>query len=167
MKGVKMLNIQTEQRYNEIVENYSDMIFRIAYQYLFNKYDAEDIVQEVFVKLLTKRVIFKDEEHIKSWLIRVTINQCLDYKKSLTKKSTVPIENMEIPFEQKEGKILEELQLLKEDERNVLYLYYYEGYKIFEIAEILNMKKNTVNSNLVRARKKLKKIIIESGDEYE
>lgn len=53
-----MLNIQTEQRYNEIVENYSDMIFRIAYQYLFNKYDAEDIVQEVFVKLLTKRVIF-------------------------------------------------------------------------------------------------------------
>ena len=77
-----MLNIQTEQQYNEIVENYSDMIFRIAYQYLFNKYDAEDIVQEVFVKLLTKRVIFKDEEHIKSWLIRVTINQCLDYKKS-------------------------------------------------------------------------------------
>ena len=61
MKGVKMLNIQTEQQYNEIVENYSDMIFRIAYQYLFNKYDAEDIVQEVFVKLLTKRVIFKDE----------------------------------------------------------------------------------------------------------
>ena len=100
MKGVKMLNIQTEQQYNEIVENYSDMIFRIAYQYLFNKYDAEDIVQEVFVKLLTKRVIFKDEEHIKSWLIRVTINQCLDYKKSLTKKSTVPIENIEIPFEQ-------------------------------------------------------------------
>ena len=65
-----MLNIQTEQRDNEIVENYSDMIFRIAYQYLFNKYDAEDIVQEVFVKLLTKRVIFKDELHFKSWLIR-------------------------------------------------------------------------------------------------
>lgn len=159
MKGVKMLNIQTEQRYNEIVENYSDMIFRIAYQYLFNKYDAEDIVQEVFVKLLTKRVIFKDEEHIKSWLIRVTINQCLDYKKSLTKKSTVPIENMEIPFEQKEGEILEELQLLKEDERNILYLYYYEGYKIKEIAKILKQKQNTINSKLTRARKKLKEIM--------
>ena len=159
MKGVKMLNIQTEQQYNEIVENYSDMIFRIAYQYLFNKYDAEDIVQEVFVKLLTKRVIFKDKEHIKSWLIRVTINQCLDYKKSLTKKSTVPIENMEIPFEQKEGEILEELQLLKEDERNVLYLYYYEGYKIKEIAKILKQKQNTINSKLTRARKKLKEIM--------
>ena len=154
-----MLNIQTEQQYNEIVENYSDMIFRIAYQYLFNKYDAEDIVQEVFVKLLTKWVIFKDEEHIKSWLIRVTINQCLDYKKSLTKKSTVPIENMEIPFEQKEGEILEELQLLKEDERNVLYLHYYEGYKIKEIAKILKQKQNTINSKLTRARKKLKEIM--------
>ena len=154
-----MLNIQTEQQYNEIVENYSDMIFRIAYQYLFNKYDSEDIVHEVFVKLLTKRVIFKYEENIKSWLIRVTINQCLDYKKSLTKKITVPIENMEIPFEQKEGEILEELQLLKEDERNVLYLHYYEGYKIKEIAKILKQKQNTINSKLTRARKKLKEIM--------
>lgn len=132
-----MLNIQTEKQYNKIVENYSDMIFRIAYQYLYNKYDAEDIVQEVFVKLLSRKVIFKDEEHVKSWLIRVTINQCLDYKKSLAKRSTVPIENMEIPFEHKEEGILEELQLLKEDERNILYLYYYEGYKIKEIAKIL------------------------------
>lgn len=159
MKGVKMLNIQKEQQYNKIVEKYSDMIFRIAYQYLFNNYDAEDIVQEVFVKLLTKKVIFKDEEHVKSWLIRVTINQCLDYKKTLAKRSVVPIENMEIPFEQKEEGILEELQLLKEDERNILYLYYYEGYKIKEIAKILKQKQNTINSKLTRARKKLKEIM--------
>ena len=164
MKGVKMLNIQTEQQYNEIVENYSDMIFRIAYQYLFNKYDAEDIVQEVFVKLLTKRVIFKDEEHIKSWLIRVTINQCLDYKKSLTKKSTVPIENMEIPFEQKEGEILEELQLLKEDERNVLYLYYYEGYTSVEIAGILKKPQSTIRNYLHEARAILKERL---GDDFD
>lgn len=154
-----MLNIQTEKQYNKIVENYSDMIFRIAYQYLYNKYDAEDIVQEVFVKLLSRKVIFKDEEHVKSWLIRVTINQCLDYNKSLAKRSTVPIENMEIPFEHKEEGILEELQLLKEDERNILYLYYYEGYKIKEIAKILKQKQNTINSKLTRARKKLKEIM--------
>lgn len=154
-----MLNIQTEKQYNKIVENYSDMIFRIAYQYLYNKYDAEDIVQEVFVKLLSRKVIFKDEEHVKSWLIRVTINQCLDYKKSLAKRSTVSIENMEIPFEHKEEGILEELQLLKEDERNILYLYYYEGYKIKEIAKILKQKQNTINSKLTRARKKLKEMM--------
>ncbi len=100
-----------------------------------------------------------DEEHIKSWLIRVTINQCLDYKKSLARRDTVPIDDLVIPFTQQEQGILEELQLLKEDERNILYLYYYEGYKIKEIAKILKQKQNTVNSKLTRARKKLKEIM--------
>ena len=158
MKG-ETIQIMSTQQFEEKYYKYKDLLFRIIFTYVKNPNDAEDIVQEVFVKLLTKRVIFKDEEHIKSWLIRVTINQCLDYKKSLTKKSTVPIENMEIPFEQKEGEILEELQLLKEDERNVLYLYYYEGYKIKEIAKILKQKQNTINSKLTRARKKLKEIM--------
>ena len=159
-----MLNIQTEKQYNKIVENYSDMIFRIAYQYLYNKYDAEDIVQEVFVKLLSRKVIFKDEEHVKSWLIRVTINQCLDYKKSLAKRSTVPIENMEIPFEHKEEGILEELQLLKEDERNILYLYYYEGFPTAQIAEILGKKESSVRSDLRRGREKLREVLREEYD---
>ena len=55
MKGVKMLNIQKEEQYNKIVEKYSDMIFRIAYQYLYNKYDAEDITQDVFLNYSTKK----------------------------------------------------------------------------------------------------------------
>lgn len=154
-----MLNIQTEEQYNQIVEKYSDMIFRIAYQYFYNKFDAEDITQDVFVKLLNRKSFFMDEEHIKSWLIRVTINQCLDYKKSLARRDTVPIDDLVIPFTQQEQGILEELQLLKEDERNILYLYYYEGYKIKEIAKILKQKQNTVNSKLTRARKKLKEIM--------
>ena len=137
---VHRINVKEETAFHDLFTRFRNYLVLFAMRRLGQLEVAEDIVQEVFVKLLTKRVIFKDEEHIKSWLIRVTINQCLDYKKSLTKKSTVPIENMEIPFEQKEGEILEELQLLKEDERNVLYLYYYEGYKIKEIAIILNKK---------------------------
>lgn len=154
-----MLNIQKEEQYNKIVEKYSDMIFRIAYQYLYNKYDAEDITQDVFLKLLDKKSFFKDEEHIKFWLIRVTINQCLDYKKSFARKEMVSIDNLEVPFTQEERGILEELYLLKEEERNILYLYYYEGYKIKEIAQILKQKQNTINSKLTRARKKLKEIM--------
>ncbi|WP_448902669.1 RNA polymerase sigma factor [Eubacterium sp.] len=154
-----MLNIQKEEQYNKIVEKYSDMIFRIAYQYLYNKYDAEDITQDVFLKLLDKKSFFKDEEHIKSWLIRVTINQCLDYKKSFARKEMVSIDNLEVPFTQEERGILEELYLLKDEERNILYLYYYEGYKIKEIAQILKQKQNTINSKLTRARKKLKEIM--------
>lgn len=155
-----MLNFKLEENFNTIVENYSDMIFRIAYQNLFNIHEAEDVVQDIFLKLLKQKDDkFKDEEHLKSWLIRVTINQCLDYKKSFFRKNTVPIEDLEIAFEPNEINILEELYLLPKDYRNILYLYYYEGYTIKEISKILGQKQNTVNSKLTRGRTKLKKIM--------
>lgn len=154
-----MLNVQTEKQYIEIVEKYADMIYRIAYQKVLNRYDAEDIVQDVFVKLLSSKSYFRDEEHIKAWLIRVTINLCINYNKSLAKQKTVSVEQLDIPFTQQETGVLEELYLLPEDERNILYLYYYEGYKIREIAKILRQKQNTINSKLTRARNKLKRIM--------
>lgn len=154
-----MLNVQTEKQYIEIVEKYADMIYRIAYQKVLNRYDAEDIVQDVFVKLLSSKSCFRDEEHIKAWLIRVTINLCINYNKSLARQKTVSDEQLDIPFTQQETGVLEELYLLPEDERNILYLYYYEGYKIREIAKILRQKQNTINSKLTRARNKLKKIM--------
>lgn len=154
-----MLNVQTEKQYIEIVEKYADMIYRIAYQKVLNRYDAEDIVQDVFVKLLSNKSYFRDEEHMKAWLIRVTINLCINYNKSLAKQKTVSVEQLDIPFTQQETGILEELYLLPEDERNILYLYYYEGYKIREIAKILRQKQNTINSKLTRARNKLKRIM--------
>ena len=82
-----MLNIQTEKQYREIVEKYSDMIYRIAYQRVLNQYDAEDIVQEVFVKLLCNKNYFRDGEHVKAWLIRVTVNLCVNYKKKLARQN--------------------------------------------------------------------------------
>ncbi len=154
------MRLETEEEYNEIVEMYSDMIFRIAYQNLWNVSDAEDIVQDVFLKLLKqKKGRFHDNEHLKSWLIRVTINQCMDYKKSFFRKNTVSLEDLEIPYEQEERQILEELYQLPKDTRNILYLYYYEGYTIKEIAKILGKKQNTVNSRLTRGRNQLKKIM--------
>lgn len=154
-----MLNVQSEKQYIEIVEKYADMIYRIAYQKVLNRYDAEDIVQDVFVKMLSSKSYFRDEEHIKAWLIRVTINLCINYNKSLARQKTVSVEQLDIPFTQQETGILEELYLLPEDERNILYLYYYEGYKIREIAKILRQKQNTINSKLSRARNKLKRIM--------
>ena len=155
-----MLYIETEEDYCKIVEQFSDMIFRIAYQNLFHINDAEDVVQDVFLKLLKQKdKCFNDYEHLKSWLIRVTINQCLDYKKSFFRKNTVPLENFEIPYEPEERGIMEELYQLPKDYRNILYLYYYEEYTIKEIAEILGKKQNTVNSKLTRGRRRLKKIM--------
>lgn len=155
-----MLNIKTEKEYIQIVEKYSDMIFRIAYQNLFHIYDAQDVVQDVFLKLLKQqREYFADEEHLKSWLIRVTINQCLDYKKSFFRKNTVSLEDFEIPYEQKDREVMEALYRLPKDYRNILYLHYYEGYTIKEIAKILGKKQNTVNSKLTRGRARLKKFL--------
>ena len=111
------------------------------------------------MKLLSNKSYFRDEEHIKAWLIRVTINLCINYNKSLAKQKTVSVEQLDIPFTQQETGVLEELYLLPEDERNILYLYYYEGYKIREIAKILRQKQNTINSKLTRARNKLKRIM--------
>lgn len=93
-----MLNIQTEKQYREIVEKYSDMIYRIAYQRVLNQYDAEDIVQEVFVKLLCNKNYFRDGEHVKAWLIRVTVNLCVNYKKKLARQKTISASQLEIPF---------------------------------------------------------------------
>jgi RNA polymerase sigma-70 factor (ECF subfamily) len=161
-----MFNIQTEDTFNLIVDTYSDMIFRIAYQNLYNISDAEDVVQDVYVKLLkNKHIKFNDMEHLKAWLIKVTINQCLDYKKSFFRKNVVPIEEQIIPYEDEELFVLEEIKKLSEEERNIIYLYYYEGYNIREISDLLNRKQNTINSKLTRARRKLKKIILEGGYE--
>ena len=154
-----MLNIQTEKQYREIVEKYSDMIYRIAYQRVLNQYDAEDIVQEVFVKLLCNKNYFRDWEHVKAWLIRVTVNLCVNYKKKLARQKTISASQLEIPFTEPEREILEELYLLSDEDRIILYLYYYEEYKIREIAKILRQKQNTINSKLTRARNKLKKIM--------
>ena len=157
-----MLAINTEEEYTRIVELFSDMIYRIAYQNLFHISDAQDVVQDVFLKLLKhKEPCFQDDEHLKSWLIRVTINQCLDYKKSFFRRNTVPMESFDIPCEPEEHKIMEELYQLPADYRNILYLYYYEEYTIKEIAEILGRKQNTVNSKLTRGRKRLKKLMEE------
>lgn len=154
-----MLNIQTEKQYREIVEKYSDMIYRIAYQRVLNQYDAEDIVQEVFVKLLCNKNYFRDGEHVKAWQIRVTVNLCVNYKKKLARQKTISASQLEIPFTEPEREILEELYLLSDEDRIILYLYYYEEYKIREIAKILRQKQNTINSKLTRARNKLKKIM--------
>lgn len=144
------------------VNAYADLIYRIAFQNLGNRSDAEDTVQEVFIKLL-KAPSFQDDTHMKAWLIRITINLCKDLKKSAWhRKTTSLIENSSC-CTQEQQEIMDEIWRLPVKYRNVIYLYYYEEYTISEISEILNVRKNTVNSWLVRARKNLKGILISGG----
>jgi RNA polymerase sigma-70 factor (ECF subfamily) len=153
----------------ELVETYSDMIMRIAYQNCFNKSDSEDIVQEVFIKLMQNMDNFENNpEYLKAWLIRVTINLSKDYNKSSWYKKVEAINDNDVGyyFNTEEIGLIHELSKLKPIYRNIIYLYYYEGYKINEIAKILNLNENTVSSNLTRARKKLKEYLEVGGESY-
>ena len=147
----------------KIIRQYADMIYRIALNNLKNTSDAEDIFQEVCLSLLTKNAPLFDDVHIKNWLIRVTINKCKNFSKSHWQSKT---EGLNISAENSEiigNPIPELVYSLPQKYRNIVYLYYYEEYTVPEIAEILGENKNTINSKLQRARKKLKEIL-EEGD---
>lgn len=144
------------------VEKYSDMVIRIAYQNLKNQADAEDVTQEVFIKLL-KQPAFNDDNHLKAWLIRITINQCKDLMKSDWFRKRQPLDENWQPHSEKQLGIISEIWKLPKNYRNVIYLYYYENYSVPEIARILGENENTISSRLTRARKKLKIILIEEG----
>lgn len=147
-----------------VVETYSDMLIRIAYQNLGTMLEAEDIVQEVFIKLIREKS-FSDEKHLKNWLIKVTINLCRDRKRNSWYKKRVELKDnlKNVSNDINDMEFIEDIKKLSMDYRNVIYLYYYEGYKINEISEILGKSENTISSQLRRARNKLKNIILEGG----
>ncbi|KGR79829.1 RNA polymerase sigma factor [Ureibacillus manganicus] len=147
---------------HEIVQTYSDTLIRIAVQQTKNMSEAEDIVQEVYMKLMRQKKPFDSEAHLKAWLIKVTFNKCKDYFKSSRVKKTVPITEEMTFFSKEEQIVLPEIFELDPNERLIVYLHYYEGYTTAEIANLIDMKVNTVGSKLRRVRMKLK-VILEEG----
>ena len=148
---------------HEIVQTYSDTLIRIAVQQTKNMPEAEDIVQEVFMTLMRQKKLFDNETHLKAWLIKVTFNKCKDYFKSSRVKKTVPITEEMTFIAKEEQMVLPEIFELNQNERVIVYLHYYEGYTTAEIADLLEMKVNTVGSKLRRIRIKLKNILEEGS----
>lgn len=149
------------QLYNQLVTEYANMVFKIAYNYCKNKYDAEDIVQNTFLKLLQHKGSFSDDKHIKRWLIRVAINESKNMCTSFWRKRIVSwdesVSDAEFSFENNENSMLyDTVMSLDTKYRIVVHLYYYEGYSIREISEILHIKETTVQTRLMRARAKIK-----------
>ncbi len=157
-KGVVSLDQDTFQAF---ARQYKDTVFRVALNYLGNTYDADDIVQEVFLKLFIRNKHFESDNHARYWLIRVTVNSCKDLLKSSWKSKNVFLEEVEAPvtFEEPEQEDLyKAIMGLPEKYRTVLYLYYYEEYSIKEIAKLLNMNVSSVTTRLSRARNQLKEV---------
>lgn len=148
------------------MEEYADMVRRICFVHLKNRHDTEDIFQDVYLKYLLTETPFENSAHEKAWFIRVTINACTDLLRYLSRRKYVPLE---VISEESEGldsastEILETVLKLPDKYRNVIYLYYYEGYSALEIAGILRKKENTVYTWLSRARELLKE---ELGGEW-
>ena len=161
-----MLYMDKNKYLESMIEKYSDMVYRLALTRTKSKENSEDVYQEVFLRLYRKLPKFESEEHEKAWLIRVTINCSKNLLNSSFFKNTTNLEE-EISFENKERHdIYYAVQSLSLKYRTIIYLYYYEGYRINEISKILKINENTVKTRLSRAREDLKQKI-EGGIEDE
>lgn len=153
-----MSNIKEQFEY--LVEKYSDVIYRVVYSYCKNRLDAEDIIQNTFFKLYTTQREFQSEEHIKNWLYRVAIHDAINLKKSKWYNiQSLPDDYYMETKEQKE--LYDDIMRLPNKYRIVILLYYYSGYKIKEIAQIINKKESTIQTWLQRGRSRLKEYILE------
>lgn len=158
----------SEDIFNIAYDRYSDMLYRIAYIYTGSHCESEDILQEVFIKLLNRKSSFKDSDHEKAWLIRVATNECKDYLKS-SRHSNMPL-NDEIIWGkscENDKKLDVQAGIISLDDKykTIIYLYYYEDYSINEIAAILKLSKSAVKMRLSRARNQLKSMLEEYCNE--
>lgn len=148
----------------EIVERYSDLVYHLALMKTGRKLLADEVYQEVFLKYMKYRNRIHDEEHEKAWFIRVTITSSKAMFLSNWYKKTTSLD-MDIPFQADEqmSELYYRVMELPDTYRVVLYLYYYEGYSIKDIATVLHRKETTIKTQLKRGRERLRFAI--EGDE--
>ena len=151
-----------EQEARRLVECYADMILRLSLNYLKSRQEAEDICQNVFLKYISTNTAFSSEEHEKAWIIRTTINACKDSLKSAHCKKMVVTDDVWEEASQEEDafwEVREAVFALPVRYRSVIYLYYFEGYSVKEIAKMLGKTPNAVSLSLGRGRKKLRNML--------
>lgn len=142
----------------EILERYAATVFSAAYAMVKNRADAEDIAQDVFLSYVRAKPVFESAAHEKAWLLRVTANRCKSFFRSAWQRKTTGLAEdfPDTPFTAAETSVVDAVNRLPQKYRQVIYLYYIEGYATGEIAVLLDMPQNTVLSQLARARRLLK-----------
>ncbi len=160
-----MNRIDTDNYIERVVNTYSDTLQKLAFTYLHSIADAQDVTQEVFIKLLTQHPMFREGEHEKAWLIRVTVNLCKDRLRRAERANLSIEEALMVAAPDGDTELLLEMMSLPEKYRTVLHLHYYDGYTVREIAAILKRPVGTVATYLNRGRQQLKQRL--KGDQYE
>lgn len=152
----------------QLIDKYADMVYRLALTEVKNKTDADDIFQEVFLRLVNNLHKLEDEEHVKAWLIRVTINCSKSHFTSFWNRNVDGIpEDTQMGEESEEldalingeHPVITAVHKLPEKYRIVVHLFYFEDFSVTEIGKILKQSENTIKSQLHRARKMLKELL--------
>lgn len=146
----------------QIVRTYADMVYRIAYRYVKNSIDTDDVFSEVFLAYFKKERTFESEEHRKAWLIRVTINCAKDLLQQRTQLRQLNEEILPIRTPPNPDTYLDvraAIEQLRLEYREVIKLYYLDDLSVKEIAQVLCKNENTVKTQLYRARDTLRGVL--------
>ena len=147
--------MRAQDEMQRVVEEYSSSLLRAAYSLLKNREDSEDAVQETFLRYMEKAPVFTSREHEKAWLLRVAVNISKNHLSSAWFRKRTALKEDIPALEQEEQEVLESVLKLSAKYRTVIHLYYYQGYSLSEISQILRSPLSTVTTRLSRARKKL------------
>jgi RNA polymerase sigma-70 factor (ECF subfamily) len=149
---MEIQSLRTGDCIDEVIGTYSTLVYRLALAHTGGKQDAEDVFQDVFLTFITKPRTFKDEEHLKAWLIRVTINKCKSLRMSAWFRKTEPLNDTLVFEKQEETDLFAYLSLLPQKYRSVIHLFYCEELSVNQIGKLLDARESTVRTWLTRAR---------------
>lgn len=158
------------QKLQELVTLYQDNLFAVAFNICKNTQDAEDVVQDTFIRYYTLKKEFDSRQHIRAWLIRVTINRAKNVNHTFWRRNKLSLEDyMEtLSFETRESEnLFETVMKLPEKYRIVIHLFYYEDYSVNEIADILKISESNVKVRLSRGRRLLREALKEEWKDDE
>ena len=139
-------------RLEALIHTHQNTLYRAALAILGDAHEAQDAVQDAFLRCLEKDPAFESPAHARAWLLRVTVNGCKSRLRSPWRRRTAPLLDTYPAAGPEEQSLLEAVMMLPAKDRAVLHLYYYEGYDTGEIAAILGRSPNTVRSQLSRGR---------------
>lgn len=158
----------TREEFARAVEEYGDTVFRVAYSYLKNRADAEDVMQETLLKLYLEQKPFDSAEHRRNWLLRVAVNESKKLLRTAWRRRSVPLEERDegVVFDTPaQSELFRQVMALPPKYRTAIYLHYYEDCPVKEIAAAMGANPSTVQTWLLRARGTLHQELLKGGME--
>lgn len=158
------------EEFTGYARRYLDTIYRVAFHSCKNPADAEDITQNVLLKLYREKKPFESEEHVRRWVIRVAVNESKKLVCSAWFRKSVPLEEYAgvMDFEApEESELFLAVMSLPKKYRVPVYLFYYEDYPVKEVAALCGLTESTVQTRLQRARERLKKMMTQQNEREE